>query len=172
VSSLGAIEKLRSDHNLDGFDCGKEELNRFLKRHAWASQQANSAQTYVVADGSKVAGYYSLAAGSVTHADAPERVTKGLARLPIPVVLLARLAVDKTLHNKGVGSALLKDALLRTSYAADIVGARALLVHAKDDEAKSFYERFDFEASLSDPLHLFLLMKDIRVAIGRQQTPP
>jgi GNAT superfamily N-acetyltransferase len=81
------------------------------------------------------------------------------------VVLLARLAVDKTRLKKGIGAALLKDALVRVSNAADIVGARALLVHAKDEEAKSFYEHFDFEPSPSDPLHLFLLMKDIRAAI-------
>jgi GNAT superfamily N-acetyltransferase len=81
------------------------------------------------------------------------------------VVLLARLAVDKSLTKKGIGAALLKDALVRVSNAADIVGARALLVHAKDDEAKSFYEHFGFEPSPSDPLHLFLLMKDIRAAI-------
>jgi GNAT superfamily N-acetyltransferase len=165
VSGLGAIEKLRKDHDVDGFDCGKEALNRFLQQHAWANQQANATQTYVVAVGRKVLGYYSLAAGSVTHDGAPRRVTAGQARHPISVVLLARLAVDKTLLKQGIGAALLKDALVRVSNAADIVGARALLVHAKDDEAKSFYEHFNFAPSPSDPLHLFLLMKDIRAVI-------
>lgn len=165
MSSLLTIDKLRKEHEVDGFDCGKEALNRFLRQHAWANQQANAAQTYVVVDGKRVLGYYSLAAGSVMHEGAPRRVAAGLARHPISVVLLARLAVDKTRLKKGIGAALLKDALVRVSNAADIVGARALLVHAKDEEAKSFYEHFDFEPSPSDPLHLFLLMKDIRAAI-------
>ncbi len=160
MTGLGAIEKLRKDHEVDSFDCGKEALNRFLRQHAWANNQANAAQTYVVAEDKRVRGYYSLAAGSVLHDAAPRRVAAGQARHPISVVLLARLAVDKMLVKRGVGAALLKDALVRVSNAADIVGARALLVHAKDEEAKSFYAHFGFEPSASDPLHLFLLMKD------------
>ncbi len=110
MSELGAIEKLRREHLLDRFDCGKEDLNRFLIRQAWNNQQARSAQTYVLAKDLRVLGYYSLAAGSVSHDEATERVKKGLARHPIPVILLARLAVDVSIHGKGVGSALLKDA--------------------------------------------------------------
>ncbi len=161
MNDYGAIEKLRREHLLDRFDCGKEDLNRFLKRQAWNSQQAHSAQTYVLVKDLRVLGYYSLAAGSVTHEEATERVKKGLARHPIPVILLARLAVDASVHGKGLGSALLKDALLRTAQAADAIGARALLVHAKDDSAKAFYEHFAFEASPSDPYHLLLIMKDL-----------
>lgn len=165
MTGLGAIEKLRKDHEVDSFDCGKEALNRFLRQHAWANNQANAAQTYVVAEDKRVRGYYSLVAGSVLHDAAPRRVAAGQARHPISVVLLARLAVDKMRVTKGIGAALLKDALVRVSNAADIVGARALLVHAKDEEAKAFYEHFGFEPSPSDPLHLFLLMKDIRAAL-------
>lgn len=152
------IEKLRPDHELDGFDCGKEALNRFLIRHAFGNQRAQSAQTYVVAQDRKVVGYYSLTAGAVTHDEATDRVKKGLARHAIPVILLARLAVDKALQGRGIGPALLKDALLRTASAADTIGARALLVHAKDAQAKAFYEYFGFESSPTDPLHLFLVM--------------
>lgn len=167
MSEYGAIEKLKREHLLDGFDCGKEDLNRFLKQQAWANQQAHSAQTYVLAKDLVVRGYYSLAAGSVSHDDATERIRKGQARHPIPVILLARLAVDKPLQKgKGIGAALLKDALLRTANAADTVGARALLVHAKDDEAKGFYEHFDFEPSPSDPYHLLLIMKDLLRIVG------
>jgi GNAT superfamily N-acetyltransferase len=125
VSEIGSIEKLRRDHVLDSFDCGREGLNRFLKRQAWNNQQSHSAQTYVLAEDLRVLGYYSLAAGSVTHDEATERMRKGLARYPIPVILLARLAVDVSMHGNGVGSALLKDALLRTAQAADTIGARA-----------------------------------------------
>ena len=165
MSRIGAIAKLRSEHELDAFDCGQDDLNRFLKRQAWASQQANSAQTYVVAIGPGVRGYYSLVAGSVAHAAASERVRKGQARHPIPVVLLARLAVDQTMQGQGVGAALLKDALMRTAGAAGMIGARALLVHAKDERARSFYEHFGIEPSPTDPLHLFLVMKDLKARI-------
>jgi GNAT superfamily N-acetyltransferase len=167
VSGYGVIEKLRREHSLDSFDCGKDELNRFLKRQAWNNQQSHSAQTYVLAKELSVLGYYSLAAGSVRHEDATERVRKGLARHPIPVVLLARLAVDVSLQGKGVGPALLKDALLRAASAADAIGARALLVHAKDDDAKGFYGHFDFEPSPSDPYHLLLIMKDLLRIVGK-----
>ena len=166
MSEYGTIEKLRREHLLDEFDYGKEELNRYLKRQAWASQQSQSAQTYVLAKDLRVLGYYSLAAGSVTHEEATERVRKGQARHPIPVILLARLAVDVSAHGKGLGGALLKDALLRTAQAAGTIGARALLVHAKDDSAKTFYEHFTFEPSPSDPYHLLLIMKDLLGIVG------
>lgn len=156
MSEFGSVEKLRRDHVLEGFDCGKEGLNRFLKRQAWNSQQAHGAQTYVLAKDLRVLGYYSLASASVAHDEATERVKKGLARHPIPVILLARLAIDAPLQGKGIGAALLKDALLRASQAADTIDARALLVHAKDESAKGFYEHFGFEPSPSDPYHLLL----------------
>jgi predicted N-acetyltransferase YhbS len=170
VSGFGTIEKLRRDHSLDSFDCGKEELNRFLKRHALTNQASGSAQTYVLADGLVVKGYYSLAAGTVAHDEATDRVKKGLARHPIPVILLARLAVDLSLQGRKIGPGLLKDALRRAAHAADTIGARAVLVHAKDDNAKGFYEHFTFEPSPSDPYHLMLIMKDLRRIIAAADT--
>jgi GNAT superfamily N-acetyltransferase len=164
---FGAIEKLGPSHDASRFDCGREPLNRFLQRFALANQLSNSAQTYVTCRGAKVVvGYYSLAVGAVEPAAAPERVVKGLARQPVPVMLLARLAVDRSAQAKGLGAALLKDALLRTAQAADIAGIRALIVHAKDEDAKAWYERFDFEPSPTDPLHLFLLMKDLKALLA------
>jgi GNAT superfamily N-acetyltransferase len=162
VSVLGPVENLSADHELTGFDCGRDELNRFLRRFAFANQQANSAQTYVACRGHAVVGYYSLTVGAVAHAEATERVKKGMPRYPIPVMILARLAADKGEQKRGLGRGLLKDALLRTAQAADIAGIRTLLVHAKDDEAGAFYERFDFEPSPTDPYHLLLLMKDVQ----------
>jgi GNAT superfamily N-acetyltransferase len=170
VSGFGPVEKLGAAHDLTSFDCGNEELNGFLRRRALASQQANSAQTYVVRRGEAVVGYYSLTVGAVGHAEAPERIKKAMPRYPIPVLILARLAVDKRLQGQGLGRGLLKDALPRTARAADIVGIRALLVHAKDDAAKAFYERYDFERSATDPYHLFLVVKDIRRSLGRPAT--
>ena len=165
--AFSAVKKLDASHDLDAFNSGKEPLDRFLQRHALVNQKAGSAQTYVVCRGEqRVAGYYSLAVGAVEHADAPGRVSKGLARHPIPVMLLARLAIDRSEQGKGLGKALLKDALLRTAQAAEIAGIRALLVHAKDDEARAWYEALDFEPSPTDPYHLFLLMKDLRALLG------
>jgi GNAT superfamily N-acetyltransferase len=134
------IEKLSSEHEVESFDCGKEELNLFLKQFALVNQHAESAQTYVACKAKQVVAYYSLTVGSILHPDVPERVKKGLPKYPIPVMILARLAVDSQFHSQGLGKALLKNALQRTAQGADIAGIRALLVHAKDDEAKAFYE--------------------------------
>ena len=159
------IEKLQRGHDLDTFDCGRETLNRFLIRYAFQNQQAGASQTYVALADEEVAGYYTLVVGQVEYNDAPERLTKGLARHPVPIMLLVRLAVATSWQGKGLGSGLLKDAMLRTLQAADIAGIRAFAVHAKDDAARSFYERFDFVASPSDPYHLFRLLKGIRAAL-------
>lgn len=159
------IEKLERGHDLDAFDCGREALNRFLIRYAFQSQQAGASQTHIALADEEVVGYYTLVVGQVECNDAPERLTKGLARHPAPIMLLARLAVATSWQGKGLGSGLLKDAMLRTLQAADIAGIRAFGVHAKDDAARSFYERFDFAPSPSDPYHLFRLLKDIRAAL-------
>jgi GNAT superfamily N-acetyltransferase len=160
------IEKLQRHHAVDAFDCGREELNRFLQQHALQNQQSGGAQTYVGLADQTVVGYYALAVGSVEQERAPERVKKGLARHSIPIMLLARLAVDRHWQNQGIGAALLKDAVLRTLQAADIAGIRALVVHAKDEAARGFYEHFDFLPSPTDPLHLFMLLKDARKIVS------
>lgn len=156
------IEKLARKHAVDAFDCGEEPLNRFLTRFALPNQQANASQSYVGLAGDTVIGFYTLVVGEVRYEDAPERLTKGLARHPVPIMLLARLAVSRDWHGKGVGAGLLRDATLRTLQAADIAGIRALAVHAKDERARSFYEYFNFVQSPTDPLHLFMLIKDLR----------
>jgi GNAT superfamily N-acetyltransferase len=168
VSEARRVEKLRADHAIESFDCGREELNRYLLRYAWPNQQARAAQTYVGLAGEAVTGYYTLAVGHVMREQAPQRLTKGLARHPVPIMLLARLAVDHHWQGQGVGKALLKDAMLRTLQAADIAGIRAFAVHAKDDEARRFYLKFDFIPSPSDPMHLFVLLKDVRRIVSGQ----
>jgi GNAT superfamily N-acetyltransferase len=165
VAPLSGTEPLTAAHDVSGFDCGKQELTEWLRRYALQNQQAAAARVYVVHRTARVVGYYALAASSVEPEEAPERVRKGLARHPIPVILLARLAVDVSARGQGLGVALLKDALSRSASAADEIGARAVLVHAKDDEAQAFYRHFDFEPSPTDPLHLFLLMKDLRAIL-------
>jgi GNAT superfamily N-acetyltransferase len=163
---LSPTEKLSRDHVVAGFDCGITALNVWLARFALVNQAAGTAQTYVVHRSNTVVGYYAVTAGSVSRDDSPERVAKGLARHPVPVAMIGRLAVDQSEHGHGLGAALLKDALLRIVGAADIIGVRAVLVHAKDESARAFYQRFDFVPSPVDPLQMFLLMKDLRRALG------
>jgi GNAT superfamily N-acetyltransferase len=155
------IEKLARTH-VDAFDCGEEALNRFLTRFALPNSQSNASQTYVGLAGDTVIGYYTLVVSEVAYDDAPDRLKKGLARHPVPLMLLARLAVGTTWKGQGIGAGLLKDAMLRTKQAAGIAGIRAFAAHAKDDAARAFYEHFGFLPSPTDPLHMFLLTKDLR----------
>ena len=156
------VRKLAATDQVDAFDCGQAALNQFLQRYALVNQKSNSAQTYVCCQGDVVVGFYSLAVGSVDPEAAPSRVMKGLARHPLPVMILARLAVDKEHQRKGLGQALLKDALLRTAHAADIAGIRCLLAHAKDEAARQWYVSWEFDQSPTDPYHLFLMLKDLK----------
>jgi GNAT superfamily N-acetyltransferase len=163
---LSPIEALVRTHDLSHFDCGTHaSLNDWLKRFAWVSQHSETSRTYVVHRAGRVVAYYSIATGSACRDDAPARIAKGLANHPVPIILLARLAVDSREQGIGLGKALLKDALLRIAGAADIVGARAALVHAIDAEAAAFYRRFGFETSPANDLHLMLLMKDLRLGL-------
>lgn len=159
------IEKLTKNHDPSSFDSGKPSLDDWLQRYALTNQQSDSARTYVAAQGRKVVGYYSLTAGSVQREASPARVAKGLAAHPVGVILLARLAVDRRQRGTGLGKALLIDALSRAADAADSIGARAILVHAIDEEAAAFYGKFGFEPSPLDPKQLMLLMKDLRVTL-------
>jgi predicted N-acetyltransferase YhbS len=167
VSSLPVfyIEKLRREHDFSTFDCGNPALTAWLRKFAWSNQQADSAKTYVAVRENLVSGYYALTAGSVHKHESPERIAKGLANHPVGVVLLARLAVDVHEQGRGLGKALLFDALKRVEEAADIVGVRAVMVHAIDDAARRFYEHFEFDPSPIDPFQLMLLLKDVRKAL-------
>lgn len=164
--SYERVRKLSATDSVEAFDCGQAALNQFLQRYALVNQQANSAQTYVCCLKGEVVGFYSLAVGSVAPENAPTRAVKGVARHPVPLMILARLAVDKHHQGKGLGKALLKDALLRTAQAADIAGIRCLLVHAKDETARQWYESWEFEPSPTDPYHLFLMLKDIKALLA------
>jgi GNAT superfamily N-acetyltransferase len=157
---------LEKYHDVAGFDCGATPLNDYLQKYALLNQQNRSARTYVVLNGNNVLGYYSLAAASVQHEAATARVSMGLAKHPIPMILLARLAVDLTQKGKGLGSALLKHALLQSLHASDIVGCRGVVVHPKDLAAQAFYRNHGFESSPIDEFHLFLLMKDIQASVA------
>ncbi len=151
---------LTKNHIVENFDCGHPLLNSWLKRFAWQNQQANAARTYVACLEDRVVGFYSLAVGSVEHAEAPIRIKKGLAGHPIPVMILARLGVDINYQGMKIGKGLLKDAILRTIQASQYAGIRAILVHAKDELVQKFYKGFGFESSPVDPLQSMLLIKD------------
>jgi GNAT superfamily N-acetyltransferase len=161
VSRFTGPVLLDKSHDFLEFECGKEPLNTFLARHALANQANGSARTFVGLDGNRVIGYYSLAVSSILYDDAPERMAKGLARHPIPILLMARFAVDKDYQGQGVGKGLFKDALKRCLSVAKEAGVRAFMTHAKDEEARSLYLRFGMLECPTNPLHLYFLMKDV-----------
>ena len=156
------IEPLQTSHALDGFDCGVEALNRFLLRFALVNKRAQANRTYLALHGDAALGFHTLVVGAVSPEQAPERIRKGLANHPIPVMVLARLAVARSHQGQGLGAGLLKDAIGRTLAAAAIAGIRAMVVHAKDQQTRGFYEHFGFRPSPTDPLHLFVLLKDLQ----------
>jgi predicted N-acetyltransferase YhbS len=160
--SFSRPEPLGVEHQLEGFDCGKPALDDWLLRHARQAQGSGSAKTFVVADGARVAGYFSLTVGQVDTLDAPERIRKGMGQYPVPVVILARLAVSRQDQGHGIGLGLLRDAIRRTMLIAEQAGIRAMLTHPIDEEAAKFYARFGFIASPLSAQQLLLLLKDAR----------
>jgi len=167
-------QALGANHVLEDFDCGKPGLNDWLLRHARQAQASGSAKTFVVTDGHRLAGYYSLAVGQIDTLEAPDRVRKGMGGYPIPVVILARLAVAMQDHGRGIGIGMLQDAIRRTVAISEQAGVRVLLTHPIDVEAERFYLRFGFEASPAQEKQLLLLLKDARrllmpAASGKQK---
>lgn len=164
--SLRAPEPLGAQHHLESFDCGKPGLDDWLRRHARQAQASGSARTFVVADDLRVAGYYSLTVGQVDTLEAPERIRKGMGQYPIPVVILARLAVSRPDQGCGIGVGLLQDAIRRTFLIAEQAGIRALPTHPVDEDAARFYARFGFVTSPVREQQLLLLLKDARRWVG------
>ena len=163
-------EPLAKHHRFDDFRCGELALDDWLQRHARVAQASDSVRVFVVTleDGATAVGYYAVAAAQVAPEEATERALRGQPRArPVPAILLARLAVDERHQGAGLGRSLLQDVLLRCVEAADVIGARVLLVHAKHDAAKAWYLQFGFEESPSDPLHLLMLLKDVRAFLER-----
>lgn len=160
--SLSGPESLAAQHRLDDFDCGKPALNDWLRRHARQAQTSGSAKTFVVAETDRVAGYFSLTVGQIDTLDAPERIRKGIGQYPVPVVILARLAVCAQDQGRGIGAGLLQDAIRRTLLIAEQAGIRAMLTHPINEEAARFYTRFGFIASPLRDRQLLLLLKDAR----------
>ncbi|MGO9902938.1 MAG: GNAT family N-acetyltransferase [Solirubrobacteraceae bacterium] len=158
---------LRADHELSGFDCGNEELNRWLIDHALASQKADLARTYLALTETAIAGYFSLTTGSVRRESAPRRYARGMPRHPIPTILIARLAVDRAHQGQRLGGRLLAEALRLAVAASDNAAARLVVVDAIDDQAAAFYRRHGFIDVPENPRRLFRKMTDIRRTLER-----
>lgn len=155
-------EPLHSSHECIGFECGVAPLDLYLTRHALSDQASGASRTFVALVNRTVVGYYSLAASSIEHEVVPDRVARGLARHPIPILILARLAVHREWQGRGIAKGLFVDCLRRSCTVADHAGVRALVVDAKDAEVANFYSYFGMNPLPEDPLRLILLMKDVR----------
>jgi GNAT superfamily N-acetyltransferase len=165
---LSAVEPLTRTHRIDEFDCGSPAQSEWLRRYALQAHASGGSRVYAVTDldTDRVVGYYALAAASVGRADAPRRLLQGAGGYDQPVILLTRLGVDRGAQGAGLGKALLVDALRRVNAAADLIGVRALLIHCESESARAFYlNPARFDESPTDPLHLLLLIKDLRKAL-------
>lgn len=168
MSDLRPVRRLEASDQLDDFDCGVPALNEWLRQFALPDQRGGASVTYVLGRGQRVVGFYTLAPHAIEPSQAAPRLGAGLPRQrPIPVILLARLGLDQSEQGSGLGTDLLRDALARCAAAADGIGGRAVLVHAKDDAAVNFYQKHGFEPLPENPRHLYLLMKDLRASIRR-----
>ena len=155
-----APEHLKAEHDLNAFDCGTAELDTWLKRRALQNEALGTSRTYVVTAEGRVVGFYALANGAVAHKDVSAKTRRNMPD-PIPVMVLARLAVDNAYQGQGLGSALLRDALLRTLSASQIAGIRAVLLHAMSEDGKRFYERAGFYECPVDPMTMMITLAEV-----------
>lgn len=161
-------EKLSATHDVYGFESGEPVLDEWLRRRALKNEASGASRTYVVCVGKTVVGYYTLAVGAVALVAATGRVRRNMPD-PLPVMVLGRLAVDKEHQRRGIGTGLLRDAILRTVQAAEIAGIRAILVHALSDSAKHFYEEWGFVASPVDPLTVMITVTEAATLLGMKR---
>jgi GNAT superfamily N-acetyltransferase len=166
-AQISAPQKLTPAHDLSQFECGEPELDDWLRRRALHNEESGASRSYVVCIGRQVVGYYALAAGAVAHGDAPGRVRRNMPN-PVPVMVIGRLAVDRRFQGCGIGSALVRDAVLRTVQAAEIAGIRAILVHAISERAKQFYENLGFIESPTNPMTRMITVQAAADALGRK----
>ena len=166
------LEQLDERHDTGGFRSGREELDGWLRRHALAAQRMDSARTFVLLDGERLVGYFSLTMGSVRRADAPARPVRGLPAYPVGMVLLARLAVDAGAQGRGLGRRLLAEALRKAVRAGEAAAARSMVVDAIDDETAAFYKQNGFIRAPGHELRLYRRMKDIRASLDAASSQP
>jgi len=159
---FGPPEPLAAAHRLDDFECGEAVLDDWLKRRALSNQSSGASRTFVVADaGGHVDGYYAMAAGAVSHQFATSGVRRNMPD-PVPVMVLARLAVDRRAQGLHLGAALLQDAVNRAVAVSQNAGVRALLVHALHEKARQFYEHYGFQPSPTHPMTLMLRLSSVK----------
>jgi GNAT superfamily N-acetyltransferase len=158
-------EKLTASHDVSQFECGETALDSWLKRRALQNEETGASRTYVLRAGQEIAGYYALATGAIAHAEAAGRVRRNMPD-PVPVIILGRLAIASKFQRRGIGTALLRDAVLRILQAAEIAGIRAIMVHAISDQAKRFYEKYGFTPSPADPMTLMITVAEAARILG------
>jgi GNAT superfamily N-acetyltransferase len=158
---LAAPEPLAAHHDTGAFACGVESLDHWLKQRALKNQATGASRTFVVCDGTQVLAYYALASSAVTAEVATGRLRRNMPD-PIPVVVLGRLAIDRSLQGSGIGRALVRDACLRVIAAADAIGIRGMIVHALSERTRKFYEHAGFDPSPLDPMTLMATIADLR----------
>lgn len=161
---LSAPEPLAVHHEIEAFDSGVSSLNDWLKRRATQNQASGASRTFVVCDSKAVVAYYALASSAIAPAATPGRFRRNMPD-PIPVVVVARLAISRSHQGKGIGRALFQDAAQRVIHAAETIGIRGVLVHAISDEAKAFYLRLGLELSPLEPMTLMTTVADLRAAL-------
>ena len=161
---ISAPLPLAADHELAGFESGEPSLDDWLKRRAFKNQANGPSRTYVVCEGKTVIGYYCLAAGAIGHAEAPGAMKRNRPD-PVPVLVIGRLAIHQAHHQKGLGTALLNDAIRRAMQAAEIAGVTALLVHAISEPARRFYRSRGFIESPVEPMTLVLMLATVARAL-------
>ena len=159
--AVSAPEPLGRDHHIEGFASGEPVLDDWLKRRARANQASGASRTYAVCEGKRVVGYYALASGAIEQATVPGKFRRNMPD-PIPVVVLARLAVDRSQQGRGLGRAMFRDAAHRTAQAADTIGIRGIVVHAISDHARKFYIALGFDPCPAEAMTLVVTLKDIR----------
>ena len=160
MNSYSPSEKLTKLHKANQFDCLNGELNEYLVKYAYQNQEKNISKTFVVTKNKIVVGYYTLTFGAVFKGNLP--IKQNLPNYPVPVMLLARLAVDNKEQGKGLGKALLKNAILKMLQASEIAGIKAIMVRAKDENAKAFYQKYSFIESPIDDFTLFLPIEALK----------
>ena len=170
MGKLTAPAPINTVHSADNFDCGISSLNQWLQRQALKNEASGASRTFVVCSGKEVVGYYALATGSILRQQAPGKIKREMPE-PIPVMVLGRLAVDRKWQRSGLGSGLLRDAVLRTYNVSKLVGVRVLLVHALSGDAKKIYLRHGFMQSPIDPMTLMLNLQDVHRALEMQHIP-
>jgi GNAT superfamily N-acetyltransferase len=164
---FSAPEKLTATHDISQFECGEPALDTWLKRRALQNEESGASRTYVLRVGQEVVGYYALATGAIAHAGAVGRIKRNIPD-PVPVIIIGRLAIASRFQGRGIGAALLRDAVLRTIQAAEIAGIRAILVHSISEQAKRFYEKHGFTPSPADPMTLMITVTEAaKILAGR-----